>query len=317
KIPGDATSGLIHTVQNEYFDLQESGKGDQRIQASCFRACLTKDSLNRVPFKKPENYNRDWYEIYLRYMAAGGQLYSPYYSIPNQKTDLGAWHDLSHNLYGFNHDYPAGDYETRQKIYQYHLDFTKGLFWFLANDPAVDEDTRKAWSEWGTTKDEFTDNEGWPRQIYIRDGRRLVSDFVHTEHDTHKDTTTIIPKPVGVAYWPPDVHHVRRIIKDGAVYNEGFVFGGEHWKPFSISYESLVPKRPECTNILTPTCPSSSHIAYGAIRLEWTYMVLGQSVAAAASICLDDKLAVQDVDSGQLRKKLLSLQQVIVLDEEN
>ena len=316
KIPGDSTSGLIHTVQNEYFDATEAGQADQRIQAFCFRACLTKDSLNRVPFKKPENYNRDWYEIYLRYLEAGGKLYSPYYSIPNQKTDLGAWHDLSHNLYGFNHDYPAGDYETRQQIYQYHLDFTQGLFWFLANDPAVDEATRKTWSEWGTTKDEFTDNDGWPHKIYIRDGRRLVSDFVHTEHHTRKDTAIQIPKPVGVAYWPPDVHHVRRIIKDGAVYNEGFVFGGDNWKPFSISYDALVLKKSEASNILTPTCPSSSHIAYGAIRLEWTFMVLGQSVAAAASLCLEQQQAVQDVDYARLQKNLVNLGQVLTLEAE-
>ena len=209
--PGNPESGLIHTIQDER--LGEEGDGDQRIQAYCFRACLTKDPDNKVPFLKPENYNRDWYEIYLRYLDAGGNLYKPSYSIPNKKTDLGAWHDLSHNLYGMNHDYPSGDYQKRKEIYQYHLDFTRGLFWFLANDPEVPEKVRQEWSQWGTTKDEFTDNEGWPRMLYIRDGRRMQSDYVITEYHTRKDTLIQIDDPVGISFWPPDVHHVRRIVR--------------------------------------------------------------------------------------------------------
>jgi len=313
-IPGDSASGVIHTVQNEYHQPEFDGKGDQRIQAFCFRACLTKDSLNRVPFSKPKNYQRGWYEIYLRYQAAGGKLYEPYYSIPNNKTDLGAWHDLSHNLYGFSHGYPAGNYQTRDSIYQYHLDFTQGLFWFLANDTAVNKNTRNAWQQWGTTKDEFTDNDGWPRMIYIRDGRRIISDYVMTEHHTRRDTLIEVSQPVGVAYWPPDVHHVRRIIKDGSVYNEGFVFGGENWRPFSISYQSLVPKKEECTNIMTPTCPSSSHIAFGAIRLEWTFMVLGQSLGNAAALALEQNESVQDISYDLLQAKLLANKQVLKLE---
>lgn len=313
KILGDSSSGVIHTVQQEYHQSNQAGQGDARIQAFCFRACLTKDSLNRVPFTKPKNYNREWYEIYLRYQAAGGEIYQPNYSIPNKKTDLGAWHDLSHNLYGMNHEYPAGDYQKREEIYQYHLDFTQGLFWFLANDNAVDLATREAWRQWGTTKDEFTDNNGWPRMIYIRDGRRMVSDYVMTEHHTRKDTLIKIPEPVGVAYWPPDVHHVRRIIKEGSVYNEGFVFGGENWKPFSISYQSLVPKKEECTNLMTPTCPSSSHIAFGAIRLEWTFMVLGQSLGVAASLVLEKETEVQNITYPELEEKLLKEKQVLAL----
>jgi len=212
-----------------------------------------------------------------------------------------------------NHDWPNGDYKTREKIYEYHLNFTSGLFWYLANDTAVPMDLRQEWSKWGTTRDEFKDNEGWPRMIYIRDGRRMVSDYVITEHHTRNDTLIEVNDPVGVAYWPPDVHHVRRIIKDGAVYNEGFVFGGSDWKPFSISYRALVPPRQECTNLLTPTCPSSSHIAYGAIRLEWTFMVLGQSVGCAASLCLDQGEPVQNLDYKMLNLKLINNGQVLKL----
>lgn len=311
-VPGEKQSGLIHTIQNEEFG--EEGEGDNRIQAYCFRACLTKDSVNKVPFVKPDNYNRDWYEIYLRYINAGGDIYSPYYSIPNKKTDLGAWHDLSHNLYGMNHEYPEGDYKKRKEIYQYHLDFTQGLFWFLANDKAVPENIRKKWSDWGTTKDEFIDNNGWPRMVYIRDGRRILSDYVITEHNTRKDTLIVVEDPVGIAYWPPDIHHVRRIVRDGKAYNEGFVFGGDNWKPFQISYRSLIPKKSECRNIFTPTCLSSSHIAYGAIRLEWTFMILGESIGLAADICLDENIDVQDLTYELLKNRLLKNGQIIELN---
>jgi hypothetical protein len=311
-VHGDTQSGLVHTIQDE--ELGEEGAGDHRIQAYCFRACLTKDGANKVPFVKPENYHRDWYEIYLRYIDAGGELYEPFYSVPNKKTDLGAWHDLSHNLYGMNHEYPNGDYKKRQEIYQYHLDFTQGLFWFLSNDTTVPEDIRKRWSEWGTTKDEFTNNNGWPRMLYIRDGRRIISDHVITEHNTRKDTLIVIEDPAGIAYWPPDVHHVRRIVRDGKAYNEGFVFGGDNWKPFQIPYRSLVPKRSECRNILTPTCLSSSHIAYGALRLEWTFMILGQTTGIAADICLDDNIDVQDLPYEVLKYRLIKNGQIIELD---
>ncbi|WP_163379059.1 FAD-dependent oxidoreductase [Cyclobacterium sp. SYSU L10401] len=308
-VPGNPESGLIHTIQDEA--LGAAGAGDQRIQAYCFRACLTKDTANRVPFIKPENYKREWYEIYLRYLDAGGTLYKPSYSIPNNKTDLGAWHDLSHNLYGMNHEYPEGDYQKRQEIYQYHLDFTRGLFWFLANDPEVPVGVRREWSQWGTTKDEFTDNEGWPRMLYIRDGRRIQSDYVITEHHTRKDSSIFIEDPVAIAFWPPDVHHVRRIVKEGLAYNEGFVFGGENWKPFQIPYRSLVPRKSETTNLLTPTCLSSSHIAYGAIRLEWTFMLLGEAVGIAADLCLENKVAVQNLPYAALKAGLEENGQII------
>jgi hypothetical protein len=313
-IPGDPSSGTIHTVQNEFLNLDSIGRGDHRIQAYCFRACLTKDPANRVPFKKPANYNRSWYEIYSRYAAAGGNLYSPSYSIPNNKTDLGAWHDLSHNLYGLNYKWPGGNYQEREEIYNYHLDFTRGLFYFLANDSSLPPEVNKNWSQWGTTRDEFTDNEGWPRMIYIRDGRRMVADYVITEHHTSKDTTMVVEDPVGIAYWPPDVHHVRRIINQGYAYNEGFVFGGNNWKPFQIAYRALIPRVEECSNLLTPTCLSSSHIAYGAIRLEWTFMILGQSVGAAANLCLEKNIPVQKLDYKDLKIALLKDGQVIFFE---
>ncbi|MFH5884496.1 FAD-dependent oxidoreductase [Halalkalibaculum sp. DA3122] len=308
-IPGDSTSGVIPTIQDE--PLGTPGAGDHRIQAYCYRVCLTQKEDNKVPFNRPEGYDRDEYEIYLRYLEAGGDLYRPSAGLPNGKTDLGVWHDLSHNLYGMNHEYPGGDYQTREKIRKQHRVFTQGLFYFLANDKEVPEEVRNDWGSWGLCKDEFTDNNNWPRKFYVRDGRRMVSDYVITEHHTKRINPTPVPDPVGVAYWPPDVHHVRRIIRDGAAYNEGFVFGGDDWGPFGISYRALIPPENQAKNLLTPTVLSASHIGYGAIRLEWTYMVLGQSAGTAAVLALENGISVQEVEYDQLHKQLLKDGQVL------
>jgi hypothetical protein len=315
RVMGDPTSGVIPTVQNE--PLGTPGDGDQHLQAYCFRMCLTKNPTNRIPFSKPDVYQRDQYEIYLRYLKVGGKLYKPGTSIPNGKTDLGAWHDLSHNLYGLNMAYPGGNYVTRQAVFDQHKQFTQGLFYFLANDAEVGQlapDLQKEWALWGLSKDEFTDNDGWPRQFYVRDARRMVSDYVITEHHVRKGNPPVVPDPVAVAYWPPDIHSVRRIVKDGYAYNEGSVFRDNTWQPFGISYQSLVPKASECTNLLTASCPSSSHIAYGAIRIEFTFMALGQACGTAAVLANQKRVTVQAVNQKELKDKLLADGQVLSLN---
>jgi hypothetical protein len=309
--PGNPASGVIPTIQDE--ELGTPGEADHRIQAYCYRLCLTKKAENRRPWVKPEDYNPLNYEIYRRYIKAGGKLWQPSAGLPNGKTDLGSWHDLSANLYGMNHEWPGGDPRTRERILHEHLSFTQGLCWFLANDPAVPDPLRQTWAQWGPCQDEFPDNGGWPRMFYVRDARRMVSDYVITEHHTKKSGATPVEDPVGVAYWPPDTHHVRRIVRDGAAYNEGFVFGGDDWGPFGISYRALVPKASEATNLLTPTCPSSTHVAYGAIRLEWTFMVLGQSVGEAACLAIDDRVPVQKIDYPKLKARLLAEKQVLAV----
>jgi hypothetical protein len=311
RTPGDPASGVIATIQDE--PLGAPGAGDHRIQAYCFRMCLTKDPANRIPFTKPDDYDPDNYEIYRRYARAGGKLWKPNANLPNGKTDQGSWHDLSANLYGMNHDYPGGSYVTRERVYREHLTFTQGLCWFLANDAGVPEDVRREWSQWGVTRDEFRDNGGWPRQFYVRDARRMVSDYAITEHHTRRANQTPVDDPVAVAFWPPDTHHVRRIVRDGAAYNEGFVFGGDDWAPFGVSYRSLTPRAAECTNLLTPTCLSSSHVAYGAVRLEWTFMALGQAAATAACLALENNSPVQRVDYAKLRARLLTDKQILEL----
>jgi hypothetical protein len=311
KIPGKPGSGLIYTIQDE--TLGTPGEGDDNIQAFCFRLCLTRNPANRRPFTKPANFDRTKYEIYFRYVQAGGKLWTPAPRLPNGKTDLGSWHDLSGNLYGMNKEWPNGSYATRERIYREHREYIEGLLWLLAHDPAIPEATRTAWRDWGYAADEFTDNGNLPRQLYVRDGRRLVSDFVLTEHHTRRTNPEVVLDPVAIAYWPTDTHSVRRIVRGGAAYNEGFVFDDNQWGPFGISYRSLVPRRPEATNLLTPTCPSSSHVAYGAIRLEHTFMSLGQAVATAATWAVEHSRAVQDVEYRELRERLLRDGQVLAI----
>lgn len=311
RIPGDPRSGLIPTVQDEA--LGTPGEGDTNIQAFCFRLCLTQNPANRIPITKPKDFDRSLYEIYFRYVKAGGQLWSPNANLPGGKTDLGSWHDLSANLYGMNREYPNGGYNTRERIYREHLSFTHGLLWLLANDPAMPDSTRTAWRGWGLCKDEFTDNGGWPRSLYVRDGRRMVSDYVITEHHTRRINPAPVADPVAVAFWPTDTHSVRRIVRDGAVYNEGFVFDDSNWGPFGVSFRALVPRRSEAANLITPTCPSSSHVAYGAIRLEQTFMSLGQAAATAAALAVSSGTTLQDVPYNDLSRSLLKDGQVLSL----
>ncbi|MEZ4773639.1 MAG: FAD-dependent oxidoreductase [Bacteroidia bacterium] len=310
-VPGDPESGLIPTIQPG--KIGENGAPDKYIQGFCFRLCLTRDSANVIPVLKPQNYNPQTYEIYRRYLKAGGQLFSPSANRENGKTDLGSWHDLSANLYGENWRYPSGNYATQDSIVRYHRDFTQGLIWFLQNDPAVDSLTRANWAGWGLSKDEFTDNGGWPRRLYIRSARRMVSDYVITEHHTRRENPKVADDVVAIAWWPPDTHHARRIVKDGFAYNEGFVFGGNDWRPFPISWRALIPRRSECTNLITPTCPSSSYVAYGAIRILPTFMILGQSAGSAAAMVADENIPVQELDYSLLRERLLDDGQILVI----
>ncbi|MEK6481307.1 FAD-dependent oxidoreductase [Catalinimonas sp. 4WD22] len=312
-IPGDASSGLISTIQEG--ELGEYGAPSKYIQGFCFRMVLTKEKDNRILIEKPENYDPDSYEIYRRYLKAGGSLFSPHVNREGGKTDLGSWHDLSANLYGENWMYPEGDYATQDSVVQYHRDFTQGLIWFLQNDSTVDEQTRKNWEGWGLCKDEFTDNDGWPRRLYIRSARRMLGDYIITQHHTSRLNTEKIEDPVAIAWWPPDTHHARRIVKDGYAYNEGFVFGGDDWKPFGISWRALIPKAEQCDNLITPTCLSSSYVAYGAIRILPTFMILGQSAGTAAALAVQNKCKVYDLKYDQIKSALIKDKQILSIPD--
>ncbi len=313
-IPGDPESGLIPTIQPG--KLGTHGAPDKHIMGFCFRLCLTRDTANLIPIEQPDDYDPFTYEIYRRYMKAGGKLFAPRVNRMNGKTDLGSWHDLSANFYGENWPYPAGDYQTRDSIVQHHKDFTQGLIWFFQNDPDVSDETRRDWQGWGLCRDEFMDNGGWPRRLYVRSARRMVSEYVITEQHTYRDRNEETEDPVAIAWWPPDMHHARRIVHNGFAFNEGFVFGGNNWKPFGISFRALIPDKEYCTNLITPTCPSSSYVAYGAVRILPTFMILGQSVACAASLALNQQVHIQDIEYDDLRPILDSSDQILTIPDD-
>ncbi|WAC18035.1 FAD-dependent oxidoreductase [Luteolibacter sp. SL250] len=315
-VPGDPSSGVIKGVSNE--PVGTHGAADRSAMGFCLRLPLTKNPANKIPITAPPGYDPKDYEIYRRFLAAGGKndwLDGPgrQNANPMQKLfDLGSWHDLSGNFYGRNHDYPTASHARRQEIYREHKEYTQGLIHFLSTDPSVPQEIRDEWSKWGLPADEFTDNGGWPRQLYIRCARRMVSDYVITEADVRRDPIgSVTPRPavddpIGICWWAVDLHNARTIIRDGKIYNEGAYFDLTNYRPFGVPYRSIVPKRAECSNLLVPSALSSSYAGYGAVRLEWTFMVLGQSAGAAAGLALDRDVSVQDVPYQDLKTRLIA-----------
>jgi hypothetical protein len=309
-VPGDPSSGLLPGVHDG--DPGREGQGDHRVQAYCFRMCLTDVEENRIPYPKPEGYEERQYELLLRNFEAGedGMPWLPG-MMPNRKTDTNNRTGFSTDYIGMNYDYPEADYERRAEIIREHEVYQKGLMWTLAHNPRVPEHIRKEISRWGLAKDEFTDNGNWPHQLYIREARRMKGEYVVTENDCRR--LIIVEDPVGLGSYQMDSHHCQRYVTpEGFVKNEGDVEvspGGA----YLISYRAIVPKREEIRNLLVPVCLSASHIAYGSIRMEPVFMILGQSAAAAASQALDDKTAVQDVDYRKLRQQLLKDKQILDL----
>ncbi|MBN1482530.1 FAD-dependent oxidoreductase [candidate division KSB1 bacterium] len=309
-VPGDPSSGLLPGVHGD--NPGENGDGDFRVQAYCFRMCLTTADDNKVPFEKPAVYDSLRYEILLRNFAAGENRVPLYHGMmPNQKTDTNNNHGFSTDNINMNYDYPEADYQRRVRIIEDHVNYQKGLMWTLANHPRVPESIRTEVSRWGLAKDEFINNGNWPFQLYIREARRLVSDYVMTEHDCKR--TRLCDDPIGLGSYNMDSHNCQRYVdENGYVRNEGDVQvspGG----PYLISYRSIVPKRGEIANLLVPVCLSASHIAYGSIRMEPVFMILGQSAATAAALAIDLDSAVQDVPYEKLQKILLRDNQVIEL----
>ena len=306
--PGDPSSGLLPRISAD--PSGESGQGDHRIQAYCFRMCLTRVSENRVPFPKPDGYDAKQYELALRVLTTGWrEVFHKFDPIPNDKTDTNNHGPFSTDNIGMNYDYPEASYDRRREIIREHQTYQKGLMHFLANDPRVPEDVRSEMSEWGLSKDEFTDNGNWPHQIYVREARRMIGTYVVTEQDCLAIRDT--PDSVGMGSYTMDSHHVQRYVAEGGtVQNEGDI-GVRPRGPYKIAYGALVPKKLECTNLLVPVCVSSSHIAFGSIRMEPVFMILGQSAATAASMAIDGDMAVQEVDYAKLRERLLADQQVL------
>lgn len=308
RVLGDPGSGLLPNLHAGPPGVD--GGADERVQAYCFRMCITRHKPNLRPFEKPADYDPLQYELLGRAIDAGwrSRFWDPA-PMPNHKTDTNNNGPFSTDYIGANYDYPEASYAEREEIVAAHERYQRGLLWFLSQDPRVPAELRQRFAAWGHARDEFVDNDNWPDRLYIREARRMVSDYVHTEQDCFRRRQT--PESVGMGSYNMDSHNVQRYVDAaGRVRNEGDVQvspGGA----YQISYRSIRPRREECLNLLVPVCVSASHIAYGSIRMEPVFMVLGHSAAAAADIALSRGCALQDVPYAHLRERLLSEGQVL------
>jgi hypothetical protein len=307
-VAGDPRSGVLPRISTA--DPGKYGEGDRKIQAYTYRYSVTDHPENRRPFEKPEGYDAAQYELLLRIYEAGWrETFDKFDAIPNRKTDSNNHGPFSTDNIGYNYDYPEATYEVRRAILREHETYQKGWLYFIANDPRVSKDVQERMRTWGLAKDEFTDNGNWPHQIYVREARRMIGEFVMTENELMKRRPT--PSSVGMGSYTIDSHNVQRYITpQGFVQNEGDI-GVPLPGPYQIGYGALVPKRGQADNLIVPVCVSSSHIAFGSIRMEPVFMVLGHSAATAAAIAIDRGLALQDVPYGELRGRLLKDGQVL------
>ena len=305
--PGDPKSGLLPGINPD--GPGEEFAGDGKVQAYNFRMCTTDVPENRRAWEKPANYDERWFELVLRNCEAGDERipWNPVW-MPNRKTDTNNNFAISTDFIGQNYSFPEADYAARERMWQQHKDWQMGLMWTLANHPRVPEKIRAEFQRLGLAKDEFLDADNWPRQLYVREARRMIADYVMTEKNCRR--TEVVPDSVGMGAYNMDSHHVQRYVtKEGFVRNEGDV--QVRVRPYPISYRSIRPKKQECSNLLVPVCLSASHIAYGSIRMEPVFMVLGQSAATAASLAIDANADVQAVDYDALKARLLKDAQVL------
>jgi hypothetical protein len=306
-VPGDPSSGVLPGISTEA--PGEFGSADHRIQAYCFRMCLTDVPGNQVEISRPEGYDSARYELLVRILESGWRgTFNKFDPIPNGKTDVNNHGPFSSDNIGMNYDYPEGDYEKRKEIIAEHTLYQKGLLWFLKTDPQVPAMLRDEMSRWGYAKDEFVDNGGWPHNIYVREARRMISDFVMTENQLLGKSP--VNQSIGMGSYTMDSHNVQRYIKpDGFVQNEGDI--GVDTPPYKIGMGSVIPRKQECSNLLVPVCVSCSHIAFGSIRMEPVFMILGQSAATLAVMAIDQDKGIHEIPYEALKGKLLEYGQVL------
>jgi hypothetical protein len=297
----------------------ELGQGDKKVQAYGFRMCLSNRKENEIPYPKPDNYDPYRYELLKRLIAALTEakgrppvmremmIMSP---LKNHKFDINNFGGFSTDDIGASWDYPTADYRRQEEIWQDHYNLDAGFFYFLANDPSVPQSLRDEVNEYGLAKDEFTDTHGWPRQLYVREGRRMVGSYVMTQKDVQLDLTKA--DSIGMGSYPADSHHMQRVpTPDGAVENEGEM--SDAVQPYQIPYRILLPKKSEADNLLVPVCFSASHVAYSTIRMESQYMILGQASGVAAAIAVRHKAPLAEIPIPELQKRLLDRHAVLSL----
>jgi hypothetical protein len=311
---GEPGSGLLPGIKPA--PLGTPGAADRSVQAYNFRLCLTQNPTNKVAIMPPPDYVAGQYELLARYLEALGAAgkktrlgdLMDIQPMPNEKTDINNKGGFSTDFIGASYDYPEGTYAQRAGIWKAHENYTRGFLYFLATNPRVPSGVRAEMQSWGLCKDEFKDSGGWPVQLYIREARRMVSDYVMTENNCRFSLP--LPDAIGLAAYTMDSHNCRRIARGGRAENEGDVQVGG-FPPYPISYRAIVPKASQCQNLLVPVCLSASHIAYGSIRMEPVFMVLGQSAATAAALAIEQNLSLQQIHYPELRRRLLAQGQVL------
>jgi lysophospholipase L1-like esterase len=317
---GQPASGLLPGVNASSGGAD--GTGDQRLQAYTFRMCLTDVAANRLPVPQPAGYQESDYELLFRAITAGQT--SNFFKtspMPNRKTDSNNSNGFSTDFIGGNYNlaegwnYAEADYAKRDEILAAHLRYQQGFVWALQNSPNVPVSIRTSLASWGLPLDEFTETGRWPAQLYVREARRMVGDFVVTQRYVNQQTGFVATDPIGMGGYNMDSHHAQRhVTAGGIVKNEGDIQVGPAKGPYGISYRAIVPKAAEVENLLVPVCVSASHIAFGSIRMEPVFMILGQSAAIAAVRAINDGVPVQQVDYTALRRDLTLARQILSLN---
>ncbi len=313
RVPGDPKSGLLPGISTE--PPRAAGTGDKLVQAYNFRMWAA-PSADAITWPKPAGYNREDYALLERYLTSAPEGFEwdwkyKHGPVKLNRGDCNNAGPISTDLVGGSNEWPDADYPKRERIFQQHVTYQQGMMWYLANDPAVPAIVRAGAQRFGLPKDEFVETNGWPHELYVREGRRMISDYVMTEHNCTGKVAA--EDSVGLASYTMDSHHTSRVVVDGKAVAEGTVEKGTP-KPYPVSYRSIVPREKECANLLVPVCLSSTHIAYGSIRMEPVFMLLGQSAGTAAAHAIDAGVAVQKIDYPKLRERLLADKQILAWD---
>ena len=318
--PYDAGRHLLPEV--DAGPLAAPGSGDRKVQAYNFRLILTNDPANRLPFPKPDGFDRTRFALLERYLGEFAQhagrapglhdLFIPI-AIPNHKADFNNNGPISTDYIGHSWRYPEASYAEKAAIWREHLLYTESLMYFLSHDASVPATLRAEMNEWGLPKDEFESTDHWPRQLYIREGRRMVGAYVMRQADLQTARTK--SDSIGMGSYNSDSHNIQRVaMADGSVRNEGNV--EVPVQPYEIAYRSITPQREQVENLLVPVCLSATHAAYSSVRMEPQYMIIGQAAGVAAALSVRGHFAVQDVPIAELQKKLHAHGAILHLSEE-